>query len=127
MDDLDDVFKALADPTRRRVLDLLRERARTTGEVSAAFPRLSRFAVMKHLSVLSQAGLVAVRREGRVRWNHLNAVPLRRMYERWVSRYEGVWASALLGLKEAVERGGGGGGGESGRRVQRSDRRSIAE
>ncbi len=104
MDDaLDEVFKALADPTRRRVLDLLRERARTTGDVCAAFPGLSRFAVMKHIGVLESAGLVVARKEGRVRWNHLNAVPLRRMYERWVSRYEGAWASALLGLRDAVE------------------------
>lgn len=100
---LDAVFKALADPTRRRVLDLLRARARTTGELCAEFPGLSRFAVMKHVGVLHGAGLVTVRREGRVRWNHLNAVPLRRMYERWVSRYEGEWAGALLRLQERVE------------------------
>lgn len=103
VDPLDEVFKALADPTRRRVLDLLRVRARTTGELAAAFPGLSRFAVMKHAGVLQTAGLVTVRREGRVRWNHLNAVPLRRMYERWVSRYEGEWAGSLLRLKERAE------------------------
>ncbi len=62
---------------------------------------------MKHLGVLHEAGLVVARREGRVRWNHLNAVPLRRMYERWVSRYEGAWASGLLSLQEAVEGGEG--------------------
>lgn len=103
-DPLDAVFKALADPTRRKVLDLLRARARTTGELCSAFPGLSRFAVMKHLGVLHEAGLVTVRREGRVRWNHLNAVPLRRMYERWVSRYEDEWAGALLRLQARAER-----------------------
>ena len=64
-DPLDPVFKALADPTRRKVLDLLRLRARTTGELCAEFPGLSRFAVMKHVGVLHGAGLVTVRREGR--------------------------------------------------------------
>jgi DNA-binding transcriptional ArsR family regulator len=102
-DPLDTVWKALSDPTRRRVLDLLRMQARTTGELTAAFPGLSRFAVMKHLGVLQEAGLLVVRREGRKRWNHLNAVPLRRVYERWVSRYEDVWADSLLRLKETVE------------------------
>jgi len=102
-DSLDAVWKALSDPTRRSVLDLLRKRARTTGELTAAFPGLSRFAVMKHLGVLQDAGLLVVRREGRKRWNHLNAVPLRRVYERWVSRYEDVWADSLLRLKETVE------------------------
>lgn len=104
MDDtLDQVFRALSDPTRRRVLDLLRERPRTTGELVQGFPELSRFAVMKHLGVLVAAGLVVVRKEGRRRWNHLNAVPLRMMYERWVSRYESAWAGSLLGLKRASE------------------------
>jgi len=80
---LDPVWKALADPTRRRILDLLRDRPRTTGDLCAAFP-LTRFAVMKHLSVLKGAGLLTVRREGRERWNHLNAVPLRRMLEHYI-------------------------------------------
>lgn len=107
MDDaLDPLFRALADPTRRRVVDLLRERPRTTGELAAAVPGLSRFGVMKHLGVLVEVGLVVVRREGRQRWNYLNAVPLRMMYERWVSRYESEWAGSLLGIKRLVEGGG---------------------
>lgn len=102
-DDVDAVFRALADPTRRAVLDLLRVRPRTTGELAAAMAGLSRFAVMKHLGVLVEAGLVVARKEGRVRWNHLNAVPLRGVYERWVSRYEGAWAGALLSLRRHAE------------------------
>src|SRR5882672_10103119 len=99
--ELPPVFRALADPSRRRILDLLRERPRTTGELAAAFPR-SRFAVMKHLGVLERARLVVPRREGRLRWNHLNAIPLERLYERWVKPYESHWAGALLGVERAA-------------------------
>jgi DNA-binding transcriptional ArsR family regulator/uncharacterized protein YndB with AHSA1/START domain len=101
-EDLSQVWKALSDPTRRRVLDLLREQPRTTGELSAEFA-VSRYAVMKHLNVLEKAGLIVVRRKGRQRWNHLNAVPLRRIYERWVSTYESHWAGTLLQIKRAAE------------------------
>ena len=97
------VWKALADPTRRRLLDLLRRRPRTTGQLAQRFPRLSRFAVMKHLGALERANLVIVRREGRQRWNHLNAVPLRLLYERWVGGYADHWAGSLVGLKKLVE------------------------
>ncbi len=79
----DPIWKALADPTRRRILDLLKDQPRTTGDLSNAFS-LSRFAVMKHLGILEAAGLVAVRRQGRERWNHLNAIPLRRIYEHYI-------------------------------------------
>jgi DNA-binding transcriptional ArsR family regulator/uncharacterized protein YndB with AHSA1/START domain len=103
-DDTAAVWKALADPTRRAILDLLRERARTTGELSAAFPGLSRFGVMKHLGVLEEARLVLVRRRGRERWNHLNGVPLRAAYERWMRPYADRWAESLLRLKETAER-----------------------
>jgi uncharacterized protein YndB with AHSA1/START domain len=97
------VWKALADPTRRAILDLLRERPRTTGELSGAFPQVTRFAVMKHLGVLQQADLVVVRPRGRERWNHLNGVPLRRAYERWMGRYADRSAATMLRLKEAAE------------------------
>jgi DNA-binding transcriptional ArsR family regulator/uncharacterized protein YndB with AHSA1/START domain len=96
------VWRALADPTRRALLDLLRERPRTTGELAAAFP-LSRFAVMKHLDALERAGLVVVRRRGRERWNHLNGVPLRAAYERWMRPYADRWADSLLRLRDAAE------------------------
>lgn len=104
MDELDPVWKALADPTRRGILDLLRVRPRTTTEIVESFPELSRFGVMKHIEVLREAQLVQTRESGRYRVNSLNAVPIRRIYERWVSRFEDVWANHLLRLKEAVER-----------------------
>jgi DNA-binding transcriptional ArsR family regulator len=86
-DDLDQIWKALADPTRRTILDLLRTGPRPTTDIVERFPDLSRFAVMKHLDVLRQAALVITREEGRRRINALNAVPIRQIYERWVSNY----------------------------------------
>ena len=106
MDDaLDAVFKALADPTRRTILDLLKPGPRTTGQLCGAFPDLSRFAVMKHLGILADAGLVLVRREGRKRFNYLNTVPIRQVYERWMGPYAELWSSSLLRLKDHVEKG----------------------
>jgi DNA-binding transcriptional ArsR family regulator len=102
-DELDGVFRALADPTRRRILDLLQPGPRTTGQIAEQFPALSRFAVMKHLAVLVAAKLVLVRREGRRRYNYLNPVPLRQMYERWMGPYTELWSASLLRLKEVVE------------------------
>jgi uncharacterized protein YndB with AHSA1/START domain/DNA-binding transcriptional ArsR family regulator len=102
-DDLDPVWKALADPTRRRLLDLVKGRPRMTGDLAAEFPHLSRFAVMKHLAVLEEAGLILVRRRGRERWNHLNAVPIRALAERWIGRYEAAWAGSLLRLRDVAE------------------------
>jgi DNA-binding transcriptional ArsR family regulator len=101
---LDLVWRALADPTRRDILDALRDGPKTTGQLAERFESMTRFGVMKHLGVLEGAGLVIVRREGRERWNCLNAVPLRQIYERWVSRYEDQWAGSLLRLKSTVER-----------------------
>jgi DNA-binding transcriptional ArsR family regulator/uncharacterized protein YndB with AHSA1/START domain len=97
------VWKALADPTRRRILDLLKDRPRTTGDLCSAFS-LSRFAVMKHLGVLETAELVVVRRDGRERWNHLNAVPLRRIYEHYIDPVSDHLASSLLRLADVAER-----------------------
>jgi DNA-binding transcriptional ArsR family regulator len=103
-DDLDPIWKALADETRRTILDFLRSGPKTTTRIVEQFPYLSRFAVMKHLDVLRQAALVLTREEGRQRINSLNAVPIRMIYERWVSHYEGLWADTLLRVKEAAER-----------------------
>lgn len=103
MNDLDPVWKALADPTRREILDLLRMGPRTTSEVVECFPHLSRFGVMKHMDVLREAGLINTRDEGRTRINTLNAVPIRMIYERWVSGFEDLWASKLLNLKRDLE------------------------
>jgi DNA-binding transcriptional ArsR family regulator/uncharacterized protein YndB with AHSA1/START domain len=103
-DSLDAVWRALADPTRRRLLDLLRDGPRTTGDLCAAFP-VSRFAVMKHLDALEAAGLVLVRRRGRERWNHLNAARLGEAIERWTGPYQALWAASLLNLKRRSETG----------------------
>jgi DNA-binding transcriptional ArsR family regulator/uncharacterized protein YndB with AHSA1/START domain len=105
--ELDLIWKALSDPTRRRVLDLLHDRPMTTGELCERF-EMSRFGVMKHLGILEAAGLVVVRRRGRQRWNYFNAVPIRRIYERWVSRWAELSAASLVNLKRHVEgqRGG---------------------
>lgn len=73
---------------RRAILDLLRQGPRTTTEIVDEFPHLTRFGVMKHIDVLRAAGLINTREEGRQRVNSLNAVPIRKIYERWVSRYE---------------------------------------
>jgi DNA-binding transcriptional ArsR family regulator len=97
------VFKALGDRTRRRMLDRLAKRPRTTGELAAAFPRLSRFAVMKHLGVLQKAGLLVVTRDGRRRWNALNPVPLQEVFRRWVGANQQLWADTLLNIRDAAE------------------------
>lgn len=102
-EDLDGVWKALSDGTRRSILDLLRQGPRTTTEIVDAFPHLSRFGVMKHIDVLREAGLVHTREEGRQRINSLNVVPIRQIYERWVGRFEELWASHLLRVKEDAE------------------------
>src|SRR6478752_5010497 len=101
--DLDQIWKALSDETRRTILDFLRSGPKPTTAIVEQFPDLSRFAVMKHLDMLRQAALVITREEGRQRINSLNAVPIRMIYERWVSNFEGNWASTLLRVKEASE------------------------
>jgi DNA-binding transcriptional ArsR family regulator len=104
----DGVWKALSDPTRRSILDLLRDRPRTTTELVEAFPRITRFGVMKHLEVLRDAGLVQTREAGRRRVNSLNVVPIRQIYERWVSPFHELWSSELLRIKELAEEKDGG-------------------
>ena len=99
------VWKALADPTRRRILDHLSERERTTGELALLFPSITRIAVMKHLSVLEAADLVKVRRAGRNRWNHINPIPLQRIHERWLSRHVSSVALRLLRLERLATSG----------------------
>ena len=107
-DKLDPVWKALADPTRRAILDLLRDQPRTTTEIVDAFPHLTRFGVMKHLEALREAELVHTREEGRQRVNSLNVFPIRQIYERWVSPFQELWSSQLLGIKELAEQKGPG-------------------
>jgi DNA-binding transcriptional ArsR family regulator len=99
-DDLDPVWKALSDPTRREILDFLREGPRPTGDIVERFPRLTRVGVIKHIEVLRKANLVITRQDGRRRINRLNAVPIRRIYDRWVSGFEGLWASVLSDVQQ---------------------------
>jgi DNA-binding transcriptional ArsR family regulator len=101
-EDLDDVWRALANPTRRRLLDLLRDEPRTTGKLAEALGE-NRFVVMQHLALLREAHLVTVLADGRRRINFLNPIPIQHIYERWVGKYQGDWASALVGLKHTVE------------------------
>lgn len=100
---LDHIWKALSDPTRREILDLLRDGPRQTTEIVDNFPNLSRFGVMKHLDVLRDAGLVNTRSEGRRRINSLNVSPIRQIMERWISKYEAYWTNTLLRVKESAE------------------------
>lgn len=100
---LDPVWKALSDSTRRSILDLLRDRPRTTTELVDAFPHITRFGVMKHLEVLRQAHLVQTREQGRQRVNSLNPLPIRQIYERWVSPFQELWTGELLRIKELAE------------------------
>ena len=102
-DDLDPIWKALSDPTRRFILDLLRRGAKTTTEIVAAFPDMTRHAVMKHIDVLREAGLINTREDGRRRINSLNVVPIRHIYERWVGPFAELWSSTLLRVKDDVE------------------------
>src|SRR6516162_4207901 len=101
--DLDLIWKALADETRRSILDCLRDGPKRTTQIVERFLELSRFGVMKHLQVLRDAGLVLTREEGRTCVNSLNAVPIRLIYERWVSKFAEHWAKTLIGLKESLE------------------------
>src|ERR1700684_4106015 len=101
-EDLDHVWRALANPTRRRMLDLLRDEPRTTGKLAEALGE-NRFVVMQHLALLRAARLVTVLADGRRRINFLNPIPIQHIYERWVGKYQGDWASALVGLKHTVE------------------------
>src|ERR687894_3090635 len=101
--DMDAVFKALADPTRRSLLDeLFREDGQTLGALEERLP-MSRFGVMKHLKVLEEAHLVVTRRRGREKLHFLNPVPIRLVHDRWVSKYAEPWAAALAGIKRELE------------------------
>jgi DNA-binding transcriptional ArsR family regulator len=99
----DRVFKALGDARRRRILDLLKTAPRTTGEICDFFPGLDRCTVMQHLSVLEETELVIVRRHGRYRWNYLNPLPIKDIYDRWISRYAAGAVDLLARLKHDLE------------------------
>ena len=100
---VDEVFKALADPTRRSLLDeLAREDGQTLNALQERFP-MTRFGVMKHLRLLEEAGLVVTRRRGREKLHFLNPVPIRLVHDRWVSKYAEPWAASLSDLKSQLE------------------------
>jgi len=100
---MDEVFRALADPTRRSLLDeLFREDGQTLSALEGRLP-MTRFGVMKHLKLLEEAGLVVTRRRGREKLHFLNPVPIRLVHDRWVSKYAEPWAAALSGLKDRLE------------------------
>ncbi|WP_433072994.1 ArsR/SmtB family transcription factor [Dactylosporangium sp. CA-052675] len=103
MDDDDRVFKALADPTRRFLLDLLFARdGRTLTELESEL-EMTRFGVMKHMKVLEEANLVVTRRQGREKLHFLNAVPIRQIHDRWIDKYTSDHARALLDLRPRLE------------------------
>jgi uncharacterized protein YndB with AHSA1/START domain len=100
---MDEVFKALADPTRRSLLDeLFRQDGQTLGALEERLP-MTRFGVMKHLKVLEEAGLVVTKKRGREKLHFLNPVPIRLVHDRWVSNYAEPWAATLTGLKRRLE------------------------
>jgi uncharacterized protein YndB with AHSA1/START domain/DNA-binding transcriptional ArsR family regulator len=100
---MDGVFKALADPTRRRLLDkLFKKDGQTLSALDQRLP-MTRFGVMKHLRVLEQAGLIVTRRRGREKLHFLNPVPIRLVHDRWVSKYAEPWAAGLSDLKHRLE------------------------
>ena len=103
-DDQDDaLFKALGHRARRRILDALKAEPRTTGMLCGLMPELDRCTVMQHLKVLEEAGLVIVERRGRERWNHLDALPIHGIHERWIGPYAAYAASLLSRLKRISE------------------------
>ena len=100
---MDEVFKALADPARRELLDQLFARdGQTLSALEGRLP-MSRFGVMKHLKVLEEAGLVTTQKRGREKLHFLNPVPIRLIHDRWIGKYAEPWASALTGLKKEIE------------------------
>jgi uncharacterized protein YndB with AHSA1/START domain len=101
--DMDEVFRALADPTRRSLLDeLFKQDGQTLSALERRLP-MTRFGVMKHLKVLEQAGLVVTRKRGREKLHFLNPVPIRLVHDRWVSKYAEPWAATLGALKKTIE------------------------
>jgi DNA-binding transcriptional ArsR family regulator len=104
----DRVFKALASQVRRQILDDLRDQPLTTGTLCAHFAELDRCTVMQHLKVLEEAELVIAVRKGRERWNHLNAVPIQEIHERWIGPHAAAATAKLAKLKREMERPGRG-------------------
>lgn len=104
-DDLDAVFKALANPVRRAICDALKPRPLTTGQLCELFPEMNRCTVMQHLKVLEEAGLVVPVRKGRERFNYLDAMPIQAIHERWIGPHAAAAAAGLSKLKRELEGG----------------------
>ncbi len=102
-DKYDLIFKALGDSRRREILDLLKERGRTTGELCEHLKQLDRCTVMQHLSVLEKADLVVVKRDGRLRWNYINPVPIKELHDRWIGGYADGAIDLLARMKREIE------------------------
>lgn len=102
-DDLDAVFKALANPVRRQICDELKLRPLTTKQLAACFPDIDRTTVMLHLRVLEEAGLVIPVRKGRERFNYLDAMPIQAIHERWIGPHAAQAGQRLLHLKRELE------------------------
>jgi DNA-binding transcriptional ArsR family regulator len=99
-----DVFKALADVTRRAILDaLFAADGQTLTELAARFPSMTRFGVMKHLAILAEAGLITTARQGRSKRHFLNPVPIAEIANRWISKYAQPFTTAMVGLKAGLE------------------------
>ena len=101
--DLDTIFKALANPTRRAICDALRLRPLTTGQLCEAFAELDRTTVMMHLRVLERAGLVVPVRKGRERFNHLDALPIQAIHDRWIGPHAAHAAAGLARLSQGLD------------------------
>ncbi|HVL78426.1 MAG TPA: helix-turn-helix domain-containing protein [Sphingomicrobium sp.] len=103
-DRFDRIFKALASPVRRQILDDLKDQPLTTGALCSHFPELDRCTVMMHLKVLEEADLVIPVRKGRERWNHLNPLPIHDIHERWIGPHAAGATARLARLKKVLEK-----------------------
>lgn len=97
------IFKALADSRRREMLDLLKDQPRTTGEICKHFNGIDRCTVMQHLGVLEKAGLLIAKKKGRHRWNYIDVVPIREIYDRWIDKYASPSVEMLTKLKHDLK------------------------
>jgi len=97
------IFKALGDSRRREMLDLLKVRSRTTGELVGHFKQLDRCTVMQHLHVLEKADLIILQREGRIRWNYINPLPIKELHDRWIGGYADAAIDLLARMKREIE------------------------
>lgn len=98
------IFKALADSRRRKILDLLKDEPKTTGDLCKSFKTIDRCTVMQHLGVLEKAGLIFVQKKGKYRWNYLDVAPIQEIYDRWINQYASPSVELLTKLKRDLEK-----------------------